>query len=76
MTTNRVFKKGDTVGLKASVRKTHTCPEGRENNDTADIRATYGNNGECWLDHDLHGCKYWNQEDLILIKAVEDKAPQ
>jgi hypothetical protein len=49
------------------------CPEnGRDDNNTAQVRACYGDHGECWLDQDLHGVKYWNQEDLILIKAADE----
>ena len=70
---NRPFKRGDTVGLKPEVLKTHNCPDGRQDHKQADIRGVSGPYGEVWLDQDLHGCQYWNQSDLILIKAVEDK---
>ena len=72
--TDRIFKKGDIVGLKAHIREQMRgiIPEGREDNSEAQIRAVYGSHGEVWLDQDLHGMKYWNQEDLILIKAVDE----
>lgn len=74
--TVRPFQKGDTVKVKPERLKHHKCPEGRHDNHQADIRAVLRpahNTGEVWLDQDLHGCLYWNQEDLILVKAVEDK---
>ena len=58
------FKEGDTVKLSLSV-KNHECPEGRDDNSTAVIRATYGEDGRCChLDQDLHGCRFWNMDDL------------
>lgn len=73
---SRPFKTGDTVKLKPEILKHHRCPVGRQNHDQADIRGIAGNHGEVWLDQDLHGCQYWNQEDLILVKAVDDKKPR
>lgn len=68
--TRREFKRGDLVGLSSRI-KNHTCPIGREDNKEAHIGAVFGKDGECWLTEDLHGCKYWNQDDLVLIKAVD-----
>lgn len=63
-----IFKTGDTVRLKPDVLECwEGCPEGREDNHQAVIRAVYGNHGEVWLDQDLRGCKYWNQSDLELV---------
>jgi hypothetical protein len=71
--TGRVFKRGDTVGLKASVRAIWTNPEDKPDNLTADVRAVYGQSGEVWLDQPLCGSVYWDQNDLVLIHAIEDK---
>lgn len=67
---SRILVKGDTVRLKPGTHAhlNHVCPEGRDDNHTAQIRACYGDDGECWLDQDLHGCKYWNQSDLELVE--------
>jgi hypothetical protein len=63
------LKKGDTVQLKPDVLASWDgCPDGREDNHQANIRACYGKDGEVWLDQDLRGCKYWNQADLELVK--------
>lgn len=76
--TVRPFQKGDTVKLKPGTlaKYHHECPDGRQDNHQADIRAMLRpgeNTGEVWLDQDLHGCMYWNQEDLELVNAVDDK---
>lgn len=61
------FKAGDTVKLNPSV-KNHTCPEGRDDNATAVIKITYGDDGRCCkLVADLHGCQYWNMDNLLLV---------
>lgn len=74
----RGFKRGDTVGLRPEVREKTECPPGRHDNAEADIRDISRSDarGEVWLDQDLHGRQYWNQSDLVLIKAVEDKKPR
>lgn len=62
------MKIGDRVKLKASV-KNHTCPEGRDNNKTAVIWHTYGDDDKCCrMKEDLQGCAYWNKDDLELVK--------
>lgn len=51
------------VKLKASVKTGHRCPEGRENNSTAEVKALfYG--GRVQLSRDLHGCCWWHVNDL------------
>lgn len=60
------FKEGDTIKLKDSV--IHTCPLGRENNRTAKIRSFLAIEGGLFTDRDLRGCRYWNAEDVELVK--------
>lgn len=61
------FKEGDVVKLSPSV-KHHECPEGRDDNATAVIASTYGEDGRCCqMVDDLHGCKYWNMDDLLPV---------
>lgn len=60
---------GFKVILNKDKVKNHTCPKGRENNKHARIKnylPEYGE-GAVVLDRDLHGCLYWNIEDLIII---------
>ena len=60
------FAPGDSVGLTKSARRSHRCPEGRKNNRTATILNFLSDTkGGVFLDRDLHGCRYWNIEDLI-----------
>ncbi|MGN5048837.1 hypothetical protein ACTG16_23330 [Aeromonas sp. 23P] len=53
------------VKLKASVKQTHCCPEGREDNSTAEVLAVLGE-GRLHLSRDLHGCRWWNINDVEL----------
>ena len=57
-----MIKVGTEVMLKPTV-KFHTCPEGRENYQTAKVTALLENGG-LYLSRDLHGCRYWNEEDV------------
>jgi hypothetical protein len=62
------MKDGTKVKLSAAAKRTQRCPEGREDNSTATIQThmpAYGP-GAVMLDRDLHGCRYWNEEDLVL----------
>jgi hypothetical protein len=60
------FSVGDTVALTPSARRSHKCPKGRRNNTTATIRAFMSEfKGGVFLDRDLHGCRYWNIEDMV-----------
>lgn len=48
----------------------HTCPEGRENNETARIKGHLSNIvGGVVLDRDLHGCRYWNTTELVKVRG-------
>lgn len=61
------MKVGDKVSLRVQVRVRQRCPEGRENNRTARIQSFLsGIEGGVFLDRDLHGCRFWNVEDLKL----------
>jgi hypothetical protein len=62
------MKIGTRVKLSAAAKRTQRCPAGREDNSTAHIQASLPSYGEgaVMLDRDLHGCKYWNTEDLVL----------
>lgn len=52
---------GTRVRLKKGV--IHNCPEGREDNDTAQVRR-HLDGGGLMLSRDLHGCLYWNEADV------------
>ncbi|EKP0311698.1 hypothetical protein ACTG16_23320 [Aeromonas sp. 23P] len=51
------------VKLKASVQESHQCPEGREDNSTAEVLAVL-DEGRLHLASDLHGCRWWNIDDV------------
>jgi hypothetical protein len=53
---------GKTVRLKKP--KSWRCPEGRENNKTAIVRSAFEDYGGLLMERDLHGCRYWNVEDV------------
>ena len=63
------FHEGTTVRLKKSVKRHHTCPEGRECHKTAKIRKFLSeySSGAVVLDRDLEGGMYWNTEDLEVV---------
>mgnify|MGYP007084986469 CR=1 FL=1 len=62
------IKQGDKVQLKASVRKGWVCPEGRDDNASATVKALLTNTeGGLFLDRDLHGCRYWNVADVRVV---------
>jgi len=62
-----VIQVGQTVKLKPGV--VHACPEGRKDNGTAVVRASLEPkvHGGVYMDRDLHGCRYWNVDDLELV---------
>lgn len=61
------IKVGSTVKLKPSVK--HDCPKGREDNNSAKVLSFLDDiEGGVYLDRDLHGCKYWNVQELELLK--------
>ena len=59
------IKAGSVVKLKPSVR--HICPEGRDDNLTAKVRAVLSE-GRLVMAEDLRGCKYWNANDVDIAK--------
>jgi len=63
------FVAGVTVRLRDDVK--HTCPEGRDDNETAVIEMLLPNLAEGALrtEADLRGCRYWNVDDLELVAA-------
>ena len=65
----RGFMYGDTVKLSAAARRTQTCPEGREDNRTAKVRNRCPSigPGAMMLERDLHGCQFWNVQDLVRV---------
>lgn len=66
----RGIKKGSVVAARGSSAVwSKSCPEGRENNSKAKVAAVLDDcPGGVFLDRDLHGCRYWNAEDLKLVK--------
>lgn len=56
----------DEVKLKEGV--THSCPEGRTDNETSIVLVVFGD-GEVKLSRDLHGCMWWNVNDLELVTS-------
>jgi hypothetical protein len=71
------FKVGDVVKLKPSVRRISSCPEGRQNNATAAIKALLTDiDGGLHMERDLCGCKFWNVEDVMLAAKGQPRAEQ
>ena len=65
-------KAGDRVRLKSAVDRGADCPEGRENNATAIVQARMDDysEGALVLREDLRGCRYWNEEDVVVVKRA------
>lgn len=57
---------GQTVRLKDRVKEHTRCPEGRDNNETANVKYCY-DDGSIYTDRDLHGCRYWHEFDVEII---------
>jgi len=66
---------GDTVRFKGNpVVVSRACPPGRDNNNTATIAHIMKDlPGGVYLAQDLHGCRYWNADSLILVKRGKQK---
>ena len=64
-----MIKAGQTVRLKPEVVR--ACPEGREDNNTAVVRASLEpeTRGGVMMERDLHGCQFWNENDLELVNV-------
>lgn len=65
---------GDEVKLTLRERRRSNCPEFREDNRTAKVKALLTDiDGGLYMDRDLHGCRYWNVEHVQVVKktAVE-----
>lgn len=70
------IKAGDTIRLKRSVK--HRCPDDRTNNTTAVVQCRLDDRqdagaikgGLCTVE-DLRGCRYWNEEDVVVIKRAK-----
>jgi len=63
-----MIKLGMTVKLKESVQKTHTCPEEREDNLTAVVVGKmFESQDALWMNRDLHGCRGWNEDDVVEV---------
>jgi hypothetical protein len=68
MTSDKPIAVGHVVRLKQGVKC--SCPDGRENNRSAVIRGLLTDiKGGVFLDRDLHGCRYWNINDLQLVRG-------
>lgn len=65
---------GDVVRLKADV--THTCPPGREDNETATVRTRLQDvEGGLMMAEDLRGCRFWNVADLEIVHRGAGRLP-
>ncbi|WP_432262940.1 hypothetical protein [Cupriavidus sp. TMH.W2] len=70
MTTTQTIQPGDTVRLKASVRRTAFRIEGRDNHRTAVVQSRLSDiEGGLFLQRDLHCCRYWNEADVEKVEA-------
>ncbi|UCG53959.1 MAG: hypothetical protein JSV32_04955 [Dehalococcoidia bacterium] len=60
-----MIRKGTKVKLKKGV--THSCPDGRDDNDTVVVQSTHDSwaKGAVYLNRDLHGCRWWNKKELV-----------
>lgn len=64
-----MIQAGQTVKLKHGV--VHNCPEGRADNATAVVRGLIEHevSAGAMMDRDLHGCLFWNVNDLELVES-------
>jgi len=64
---------GDIVSVKgSSAVASKGCPSDRDNNSKARVAVLLSDcPGGVYLSEDLHGCRYWNAEDLKLVKRGE-----
>lgn len=68
--TTQTIQPGDTVRLKASVRRSTLQIEGRENHRTAVVQSRLTDiEGGLFLQRDLHGYRYWNEADVERVDA-------
>lgn len=70
------LKVGYVVSVRGSTAvASRACPEGRENHSKARIAALLDPHypGGVYLDRDLHGCRYWNAEDLKVVSKTPAK---
>jgi len=65
-------KAGDTIRLNKKGEDFASCPEGRENNATAVVQARMDDYapGALCLRGDLRGCRFWNEEDVVVLKRA------
>lgn len=64
-----MIQAGQTVKLKQGV--VHACPEGRADNATAVVSHSLEPDckGGFMMKSDLHGCLYWNEQELELVEV-------
>lgn len=60
------IKPGDIVRLKNSTVR-YRVPEGREDNRSARVKTVFGVGGML-LERDLNGMKWWNVEDVQVVR--------
>lgn len=60
---------GTLVRLRPEARLGWTCPEGRDDNDTAPVKALC-EDGVIFTACDLHGCRFWNADDLEVAECT------
>ena len=64
------MKKGDMVALTEKAKKTAFCPKGRMNYRLAQVVAFLSDyEGGVMVSRDLGGCKYWNRDDLVVVRG-------
>ena len=66
---NGKVRQGSLIRLKKSVVRNHRCPPNRINNTKAVVQALLSDiPGGFMTAEDLRGCRYWNEEDVVVIK--------
>lgn len=61
--TGEVIRVGQKVKLTKAASRWWRCPEGREDNRTAEVWAI-SSNGAVHFNRDLRGCRHWNVDDV------------
>lgn len=63
---------GDTVKLTTKAKRLWSCPDDREDNSTAIVKALLPDiEGGLFMDRDLRGCRYWNETDVMVTKQAD-----
>lgn len=71
MSKRRPIQPGDEIALQKGV--IFRCPPGRQNNRTAVVQRRMDEYapGALYLTGDLHGCRYWNEDSVRVVRRAK-----